>query len=437
MFEKVKKAVNEYDMISEGDTVLCCLSGGADSVTLLLCLKELGCRIKACHVNHQLRGEESMRDERFCEELCRSLSIPLEVRRVDVRGFCAENSCSLEEGARKLRYDVFYDIECDRIATAHTLSDSYETALFNLTRGTGLKGLCSIPPVRGKIIRPLIYCTREEIEAFLAERSQEFVTDSTNMINDCSRNKIRNLVVPVLKDINPYAVEGFGRTAEQLRQDESFIAGLADKLLQQSRVDGGYSAHLLSSAPKPVRNRAIIGILSENNISYSFERVEELSEIINHGGKINLSGEKFALCSRGVFRIADLSEFENKTECQVMQINLCCDFFDKKVRLVLYDNIAKDTNVHRKFANSFMDCDKIKGEILLRSRQGGDKIRLVGRAHTSSVKKLFNERIPVEERNKTVILADDEGIIFIEGFGVAQRVAADDSSKKLLICEIS
>lgn len=437
MFEKVKKAIGEYNMISEGDTVLCCLSGGADSVTLLLCLKELGCNIKACHVNHQLRGEESLRDEKFCIDLCAELGIPLEVRRVDVKSFCSENSCSLEEGARKLRYEVFYDIECDKIATAHTLSDSYETALFNLTRGTGLKGLCSIPPVRGKIIRPLIYCTREEVEAFLVQRSQGFVVDSTNLINDCSRNKIRNLVVPVLKEINPYAVDGFGRTVEQLKQDESFLSGLADKLLAESRTSGGYRADILAAAEKPLQNRAIIGILTENDISYSFDRVEEISEIIKNGGKLNLSGDKFALCSRGIFRITDRLDISSKVDCRSIAVNSSCDFFDKTVTLILQDSTDKNGNVHKKFANSFMDYDKIKGEILLRSRQGGDKIRLAGRGHTSLVKKLFNERVPVENRNKTVILADDEGIIFIEGFGAAERVAADDSSEILLICEIS
>ena len=157
MLNKVAKTIEKYDMIKKGERILVGLSGGADSVSLLLCLRELGySNISACHINHQLRGDESFRDENFCIELCRSLDIPLQVHRINVREYCEKNSVSLEEGARKLRYDIFSQSNCDKTATAHSLSDCFETMLFNLIRGTGLKGLCSIPPVRDNIIRPLI-----------------------------------------------------------------------------------------------------------------------------------------------------------------------------------------------------------------------------------------------------------------------------------------
>ena len=220
MLEKVKKTINEYNMINEGETVLCCLSGGADSVTLVLCLRELGVNIRACHVNHNLRGEESDRDEQFCRKLCKDLGVPLDVLSVDVRGYCEKNSCSVEEGARRIRYDYFESLSANKIATAHTLSDSLETALFNLARGSGAKGLCGIPPVRGRIIRPLIACTRGEVESFLEERDQSFVTDSTNLLDDHSRNSIRHSVVPVLKKLNPAAEQAFYRLSRSLEDVE-------------------------------------------------------------------------------------------------------------------------------------------------------------------------------------------------------------------------
>ena len=127
MLEKVSETIAKYNMAEKGESLLCCLSGGADSVALLLCLKELGYSIKACHINHQLRGAESDRDQRFCVELCERLSVPIDVHRIDVHGYCAEHGVSVEQGARELRYGIFAACGCDKIATAHTLSDCIET----------------------------------------------------------------------------------------------------------------------------------------------------------------------------------------------------------------------------------------------------------------------------------------------------------------------
>ena len=200
MLNKVAKTIEKYNMIKKSERILVGLSGGADSVSLLLCLRELGYDISACHINHQLRGDESLRDENFCIKLCRDLDIPIDVHRINVKEYCKMNSTSLEDGARKLRYNIFSNAETEKIATAHTLSDCFETLLFNIVRGTGLKGLCSIPPVRDNIIRPLIDCTREDILEFLKKHNQSFVTDSTNLETEFTRNKV--LVSIFLKKLN-------------------------------------------------------------------------------------------------------------------------------------------------------------------------------------------------------------------------------------------
>ena len=239
MLEKVRKAIGEFNMLTEGEAVLCCLSGGADSVTLLLCLRELGYEVSAMHINHGLRGEESDRDERFCVRLCEELGVPLTVKAVDVKGFCLKTGKSVEEGARELRYAAFESSPIKKIATAHTLSDSLETALFNLARGTGAKGICGIPPVRGRFIRPLIGCTRTEIESFLRERGREWVTDSTNLSDDYSRNRIRHGAVPVLTSLNPAAEQAFARLSASLREDDRYLCAEAQRLLDLERGIGG------------------------------------------------------------------------------------------------------------------------------------------------------------------------------------------------------
>ena len=148
MISKVRDTISEYDMISYGENVLVGLSGGADSVCLLLCLMELGINISAFHVNHNLRGEESLRDKRFCVSLCEKLGVKIYTADIDVTGYCEKNHLSIEEGARELRYRELMSIGADKIATAHNINDCLETTVFNLARGTGLKGLCSIPPKR-------------------------------------------------------------------------------------------------------------------------------------------------------------------------------------------------------------------------------------------------------------------------------------------------
>ena len=184
MIEKVKLTIQKHNMLSAGDSVCVALSGGADSVALLLVLYELSAEfdfsLSAVHVNHLLRGDESDRDENFCRDLCSRLDVPLQVFRKDAASFSHSLGESVETGARKLRYQIFDSLTADKIATAHNLNDNAETLLFRLARGTGLRGLSGIPAVRDNIIRPLIECGRDEIEAFLVEREQPFVTDSTN-----------------------------------------------------------------------------------------------------------------------------------------------------------------------------------------------------------------------------------------------------------------
>ena len=204
VIKKVLFAVKSHNMIKKGDKIVAALSGGADSVTLLHCLnsikEELGFELSACHVNHNLRGEDSDKDQAFAQALCENMNIPLKVFSINVAK-AMEKHTSVEETARALRYKAFSE-ESERlgakVATAHNSCDNTETVFLNLLRGTGLKGLCGIPPVRDYLIRPLILCTREEIEAYCDENSLRYVTDKTNFSTEYTRNKIRLELLPKL-----------------------------------------------------------------------------------------------------------------------------------------------------------------------------------------------------------------------------------------------
>ena len=218
-------------LLQPGDRVLAAVSGGADSVALLywLCAECAAGRVAgvaAAHLHHGLRGEEADRDEAFVRRLCEKRGVPLHIRREDVGARAKEAGEGIEEAGRRLRYAFFDEIArtegYDRIATAHTLSDNVETVLLHMTRGCGPDGLCGIAPSRGRLIRPLLTCTREEVEAYCRACGLDFVTDSTNADVAYARNRVRGRVVPELERINPKMQEAFGRLIRQARCDAAF-----------------------------------------------------------------------------------------------------------------------------------------------------------------------------------------------------------------------
>ena len=438
LLDKVQKTINKFKMTNKGEQLLVCLSGGADSVALLLCLYKLGYSVSACHIDHCLRGEESDRDRLFCIDLCEKYNIPIIVRRINVKEYCEKKSLSTEEGARILRYKAFSEIECDKICTAHTLSDCLETTIFNLARGSGLKGLASIPPIRDNIIRPLIECTRVEVEEFLSELNQDFVTDSTNLSNDYSRNKIRHLVVPQLENINSSLMKTYGNTLEFLRTDSDFIEEQSDIAFLNCKIDSKYDCGEILKLHESIRRRVLMRILQENQVEVSAEKIITLEYLIINGGKVNIKGELFAVSDNG-FLIFKHEKKHIQTDYTAIKVDKMGEyvFGNRKISFKIEDNSYHIENVHKKFANCCLDYDKIKGEILLRSRKAGDKIMLCNRSFTSDVRKLVNEMYPAEKRSSVIVLSDDYGVIFVEGAGACDRVKIDGSTKRILTFDIS
>lgn len=445
MLEKVKNTISKYDMLSLSDSVLVGLSGGADSVALLVCLTELGYNVSAMHINHNLRGEESDRDERFCVELCKNLGIHLTVKSVDVKGYCQGNKLGIEEGARELRYRSFSTAKTDKICTAHTLSDSVETMLINLIRGTALKGLCGVPNKRGNIVRPLIDCTREEVEAFLSERNIGYVTDSTNNSNDYTRNKIRHLVVPKLAEIskeqNGSLYQNISKTLNSIKLDEDYLSTEAENLLKRAQTDeNAFNYEVIFSSHEAVLNRMLVLILKRYEVEVSAAKLEDLKRACEEGKKINLKKNVYASVKSGKLTITGEEEKPQVyyKEISFENTNKVSEFFlGRRVKICLIERDSKESNVHNMFTKKDIDYDKIKGKIFLRNRKSGDKIRLAERGLTKSLKKLFNESIPLEERHKVAVLSDDDGVIYVEGFGADERVSADENTKRILEVEIS
>lgn len=451
MKNKIHEAIKRYNMICRGDRILAALSGGADSVTLLHYLfvyrDILGITVEAAHVNHMLRGKEADRDELFCRSLCENMGIKLHVKKIDVRKIAKDKGLSEELCGRNIRYEFFDEIVNNsgmKIATAHTLSDSIETMIFNLARGTGLKGLCGIPPVRKNIIRPLINCYRSDIENYCKEHNLDYVTDSTNLEDDYSRNFIRHNILPQLKNINIEADKALGRTINWLCEDENYLSSMAGDMLEKIKTDDNkYDIHDLIDCPVPVKRRVIAKILNNSCGNISSEHILELENLLNKTGSVNLPKDLKAKVKDGFLIITSQNEDINNSarfnECMIKQ-GESIQFGEKTIYL---QNLSiKDYNylkfINKKLFYNCFDCDMIYGDYKCRTRLDGDYYHPLLKGCGKSLKKLFNElKISKEERTKRLILCDNNGIIWVEGIGIDERVKITDKTKNIVLININ
>ena len=444
MNRKVIDCIDRYHMLSPHDHVVVGVSGGADSLALLYFLvhelPDYQLRITACHINHLLRGEESMRDQKHVEELCAQWGVPLRAEQIDIRLIAQQHGQSLEEAGREERYRIFAESAGaeGKIATAHTLSDSFETQLFNLVRGCGGKGLCGIPPVRDNIIRPLIMISREETEAYCCAHGIAFVTDSTNLDTAYSRNKLRLEVIPRLREVNSRAAVHAARLGQSLSEDQDFLEQAAAEKWLQISEENQLSVSGLCDCHPAVMRRVLMLWLQKNGIDYDFQTLDRISEIVRSGcGKINITGDFFCACQNGKLTLSKRAEktpyFEFPLETKEIKMPS-----GKKYRFWI-KNKEDFIRIQEIFKNStykLLDYDKIIGKLIIRQRRSGDQFRIFDRHITKSIKKLFNEaKIPQEMREKIFLICDERGIIYVEGFGIADRAAPDKSTENYLVVE--
>ncbi len=449
VYTKALAAIRREQMLPPGATVVVGVSGGADSVALLhllLSLREelLLYSVKALHVNHGLRGEEALRDQRFVEALCERLGVPLTVHTCDVGAVAAERRCGVEEAGRAVRYELFEAAAADndecRIATAHTASDNVETLLLHLCRGSGLHGLTGIPPVRGRVIRPLIDCTREEIEAYCAEHDLSYMTDSTNSDAAYARNRIRQCVIPQLKIINPRAESAMVRTIGCMREADSLVQKQADALLASATVEESiYDRFSLQLAEPAVRTAVLHRLIGDRGDQRGSEQhVRRAEELLLSGGAMSVSGGRTLTVADDRVCIGVKTEpcppfcFENVGAGDTFAIG------DTVWRLCIAtrSEYEQKLNISKFLFANALDCDKIVGSLCLRQRQPGDSYRPAGRGCGKTLKKLFNEAaLPEEKRGEVPVLCDSEGIVLIGGFGCDERVRVTAETAKIVWLE--
>ena len=401
MQNKLYSFLRQQNMVQPGDTVICAVSGGADSVALLfafyLLKDKLQITLEAAHFNHHLRGAESDGDEAFVKELCHRYDIPLHLGGAEVTA----GKKGLEAAARDKRYAFLQGLK-GKIATAHTADDNAETVLMHLIRGTVLKGLGGITPVRGNIIRPMLKCTRQDVEAFLEEWCLQHITDSSNDTDAFLRNRIRHHVMPLLKQENPKLAENLSAMALSLREEEKVLSSLAEN-------DTLPAVETLKTMAPALRNRALEAFLKRSGVKEPEQSHIRLAE------KLVFSEKPSARASfpGGVTIARNYDRLTVLTQGEVLQETILpCP---GEVELPGYRVVCEPADSLENTGNCFTVCPE--GQMVLRCRQSGDTIRLSG--GTKQLKKLFIDRkIPAARRLQIPVLGDDCGVLGVCGIGV-------------------
>lgn len=430
----VLRDIRSLEIFAPGDSVCVALSGGADSVCLLRLLLEnqdiLHISLSAVHINHNLRGDESARDAAFCRALCKRLNVPLQVFSVDVSALAKKKRISTELAARQARYDIFAALPQTWLATAHTATDNLETFLHRLIRGAALHGLCAIPPVNGRYVRPLLHITRDEILAYLSRIGQDYVTDSTNRTDAYTRNRIRAHIVPLLKEQNPCVERIAAHTIDALRRDEDFLRHQTDSAYKQCHISTRRLEGLSSLHPA-MQTRCLARFLDEQNISRSGQLLERLRNLLQSGGRWEIKKGLFACVEGNVLELVPVPASPPQKQPLCFGENR---LYPEKV--LFCRAVRSEALVHEKFTNNCLDYDKITGNAFVSPRLPGAKMRLPGRDFTSSLKKCIQSQFPKSHRNHLYFLIDEAGVFFAEGIGVAARVAPDEKTEHFALVEI-
>lgn len=415
--------IEEYSMrerIFKGTLVG--LSGGADSVMLLLFLIEYRRRegdfpLVAFHLNHMIRDEEADRDEEYSRVLCNSLSIDFISKRVDIPTLAKELRIGTEECARNVRYKEFSEIIESRndvftIAVAHNADDNMETVLLNILRGAGTRGASGIPPVRDNIVRPLLKIAKSDIVESLSSSGIPFVTDSTNLSSDYKRNYIRNEVVAKIRSAFERPEVSFSRLSANLRSDDECLECIADKFLaEHTEVN---NTDLLGLHPS-IRSRVIKKMAG---ITVSTDTAMKISKLLSKNNFAYSIGEGLRfVCELGACKVEPESDKSVNFRFRVKSGVTDIPEYSSAFFLSDYPPDNSFLNVYKFSIQANLSSAIIVGDLFLRPKMAGDEIFYGGM--TRKLKKLFNDnKIPPSVRNLIPMLCDDRGIVWAPGFGV-------------------
>ena len=455
MLNKIKRFIVSEHLLRVDALYLVALSGGADSVALLLCLKELGYHVEAVHCNFHLRGEESLRDEQFCEDLCQRENIPLHKAHFDTQSYADLHKVSIEMAARELRYHYFFQLKealrADGVCVGHHKEDSVETILINLVRGTGLSGLMGIRPRNHDVIRPLLCVTRQEIEDYLRQQAVSFVTDSTNLIDDVVRNKIRLNVLPQLSEINPSVTDAIFTTANHLSEVDAIVQeslktalgkavsfiNSATQVSSKSLSNEPFQLDLSVVRAFPSPSYLLFYILKPLGFSSS-QIAEMVSHLDGQTGQLWYSPSHEVTHDRGVFMVLPHEEAEPR---QLVIPEIGRYVYDEQLSLRLTERaLTPSSNVSFSKVPTVVDLDasSIRFPLTLRRVAEGDRFTPLGMRGTQLMSDFLTnlKRNRFEKRNQLVLLDATGTILWVLGLRINDRFKLTPQSTSCLQIEI-
>ncbi|CUH91744.1 tRNA lysidine(34) synthetase TilS [Herbinix luporum] len=471
MLEKVHGYIKSYNLIEKGDRILIAVSGGADSVCLLHILSDLyrdsDVSLYAVHVHHGIRDEEADRDEAFVKSLCDRLKITFTSYHFDVRAIAKKEGLSEEEAGRKVRYETFLSASiknrCNKVAIAHNKNDNAETILFNLFRGTGIKGLTGIDPKLTMktdtgnitIIRPILFVTRKEIEDYLSQHGLHYQVDSTNMQNIYTRNKIRHRILDyVVNEINKNAIEHITNAANHLKEADNFIEkytkdrytaivkeyenffeydvkdfSFEDIVIQKGivrKILGSLAGRLKDIEAKHVDEVLALGkkeVGRQIHLPYGIIAVKTYDTI-----KIYLTNSQ-KKCKDITFKPVDI-KIPGKTYLEAYKL-----YFETEIK-----NYKKNEPIPKNSCMKWFDYDKIENTLKLRTRKAGDYLQINSQGGRKKLKEYFiDSKIPKEERDQILLLVDGSHVVWIIGHGnrISEKYKIKDQTKKILSIKLN
>lgn len=452
MLEKVNQTIINYQMIEANDSILVGVSGGVDSVVLLDILVKLrpvyNLTIFVAHLNHGLRGKVADEDEAFVVNLAEKYNVKVYTKKEDMLAYADANKISSEEAGRVLRYAFFDEImqreNIQKIAIAHNKNDQAETILMRIMRGTGLDGIVGIKPVNGRIIRPLLFCSRAEIEAFESTEKLNHREDDTNKENIYTRNTIRNQLIPQLENLyNPNLVEGLSRMGQLLADDLEIIENQLEEILQKIAFQRqekmvSFNRRVFLDLSLGLKRRVLrhaIQSIQGDLVNIEEKHIHNMIQLISQGktGKeIHLTNGWIAKNNYDFFEISQPSEKYANYEFE-LEIGKKQSFGTFEIETFVEDKIKIDFYTKDIFLK-FFDYDRIKSSLKVRNRRPGDRIVPLGMKGSKKIKDLFiDEKVASDKRNQIPLIVCGDEIVWVVGYRIGDGFKVSEQTKKVLV----
>lgn len=441
LLDDVRQTIKEKELLDVGDSVICAVSGGADSICLLYVLLELKNELKlnlfVANVNHLIRGEEAVDDSNFVKKLCEEKDIPFFYREYDVPKISKEMKLGEEECGRVLRYKFFEELskklkEC-KIATAHNLNDNAETILFRLVRGSSALGLQGIRYKRGNIIRPLLDISRNEIEKYLVNKGISWREDSTNSVSLYTRNKIRLEVLPILREISSATELKIVDASKYISEDNAFLEKITDEKIEEIFKNEYLIVENVESIPIPIMRRISNRVLKRWGCNEADgDKTERFIEFLSkeNGKKFDINGDFYA--QKSYDRVYLRKKEEKKDLYFKILPNTTLEQNSWIITIKVVDKLIKKTSNNI----AIFDFEKLDSELVVRYRKDGDRIIQKGLNGTKKISDILtDEKIDREKRDIIPIVECRGEILFLCGLRSSAAYLPDKNTKKFLVIE--